>query len=138
MPVSRITVLQYIVLVPITELCLRTIGLKSTWQALNATTNNKPQRSNVPRSEVLQSLASLKQAMQITPMENKCLARSLVFWWQLKRKGVNATLNIGVSKKKIFKAHAWLEIDGQILNAGKHVRERYKSIAQFEQPKDMT
>ncbi|MEO9635667.1 MAG: lasso peptide biosynthesis B2 protein [Parasphingorhabdus sp.] len=138
MHVSRITILQYILMVPLTEIGIRVWGLKMTWRMLNAIALPASRQLEAAETEVKSHLSGLKRARRIMPIKGKCLARSLVFWWQLERRGLHATLNIGVRKKKMFRAHAWLEYEGLVLNADQQVREKYKSIAEFHQPKDMT
>ncbi|MCK0127577.1 lasso peptide biosynthesis B2 protein [Erythrobacter sp. F6033] len=134
----RLAILQNIVLVPLAELGLRTAGLRRTWRILEAATGGASPLENPPMEDVLDNLAALKRAMAITPIKNKCLARSLVLWWQLERRGLHASLNIGIRKKQIFRAHAWLEYRGRPLNASKQVYGNYKSIGRFDYPRDVT
>ena len=45
-----------------------------------------------------------------------CLKKSLVLWWLLKRKGIEADLHIGVQKKgELLDAHSWVKINGSVL-----------------------
>jgi hypothetical protein len=66
------------------------------------------------------------------PTSPNCLVRSMTLWWILLREGVEGELHIGARKQdEQFEAHAWVELDGQILNDGDEVREDY---ALFDAP----
>jgi hypothetical protein len=46
-----------------------------------------------------------------------CLEQSLVLWWLLRRRGIAADVRIGARKEgNCFEAHAWVEINGAVLN----------------------
>lgn len=46
-----------------------------------------------------------------------CLEQSLALWWLLRRRGIAAELRVGARKDAgRFEAHAWVELDGAILN----------------------
>jgi len=53
-----------------------------------------------------------------------CLQRSAVTACFLRRNGIPATLLIGIQQMP-FKAHAWVEVDGQVVNDKPYVREVY-------------
>jgi len=53
-----------------------------------------------------------------------CLQRSAATVCLLKRHGVAATLVIGVQPLP-FKAHAWVEVDGQVVNDKSYLRDMY-------------
>ncbi|MGC1767566.1 MAG: lasso peptide biosynthesis B2 protein [Candidatus Acidiferrales bacterium] len=61
-----------------------------------------------------------------------CLEKSLVLWWLLRRRGIAAELRIGARKElERFEAHAWVELDSQMLNdAG----EENRRFVPFEGP----
>ncbi|HEY2646332.1 MAG TPA: lasso peptide biosynthesis B2 protein, partial [Candidatus Acidoferrales bacterium] len=48
-----------------------------------------------------------------------CLERSMTLWWMLRRDGIRGELHIGARKESgRFEAHAWVELNGQVLNDG--------------------
>lgn len=51
----------------------------------------------------------------LLPGDTRCLASSLVLLSLLARRGVSATLVIGVRIDPDFRAHAWVELDGHPL-----------------------
>lgn len=61
-----------------------------------------------------------------------CLENSLVLWWLLRGRGIAAELRIGARKKlERLEAHAWVELDSQVLNdAG----EEHCHFVPFEGP----
>lgn len=49
------------------------------------------------------------------PTDTRCLMRSLVLSRLLARRGIDATLVVGVSRADGFESHAWVEHDGRPL-----------------------
>jgi hypothetical protein len=61
-----------------------------------------------------------------------CLPRSLVLWTLLRRGGLPAQIWVGVRRDRDqLEAHAWVELDGAVLNDAPDIRERFSA---FEQP----
>lgn len=61
--------------------------------------------------------------------EVQCLQRSAVATYMLKRKGIPARMIIGV-RQLPFRAHAWVEVDGHVVNDRPYVREMYTVLDQ--------
>ena len=60
------------------------------------------------------------------PTGSGCLAQALVLWGLLRRRGIDAQLRIGVTKKGgRLDAHAWVEVRGHALAGDGDVEERY-------------
>jgi hypothetical protein len=64
-----------------------------------------------------------------------CLQRSVVLWWFLARRGLASDLRIGVRRRpdapsasRSMDFHAWVELDGVVLNDGPDVRERFATF----------
>ena len=61
-----------------------------------------------------------------------CLEQSLVLWWLLRRRGIDAALRIGARKESDrFEAHAWVELDSQVLN---DASAEHRHFVPFEKP----
>jgi hypothetical protein len=61
-----------------------------------------------------------------------CLARSLVLWWLLKRRGIDSQIRLGVRKENaILLAHAWIELDQVVLNDRPDVDTFYEPLTRF-------
>jgi len=65
-------------------------------------------------------------------VRTNCLERSLVLCWLLEKRGIGARLCIGARKEEgRFEAHAWVEVDGTVLN---DMPMPHLHFAPFEQP----
>jgi hypothetical protein len=65
-----------------------------------------------------------------TPWKSKCLVEALVCKRMLKKKGIETTIYLGVSKdpqKNKLKAHAWLKL-GAIILTGAQGHKEYKVV----------
>ena len=59
--------------------------------------------------------------------QSKCLLESLALWYLLRRRGYDATLYLGArTLLGPFEAHAWVELDGKVLNDAPNVRDVYE------------
>jgi hypothetical protein len=58
-----------------------------------------------------------------------CLQRSAATTCLLRKYGVSAHLVIGAQQMP-FKAHAWVEVGGEVVNDKKYVRELYARLDQ--------
>jgi hypothetical protein len=60
----------------------------------------------------------------------RCLGRSLVLWFLLRRRGIDAELVIGAEAPRngSLPAHAWVEVSGEPVNDAPDVRARYGSF----------
>jgi hypothetical protein len=63
-----------------------------------------------------------------------CLTQAMTAQTLLLRAGYNPKVKIGVAKndKKLFEAHAWLVLEGQVLIGGTEV-ERFTALTVFEE-----
>ena len=107
------------ILLPLTALGLYLFGLKRTQQFMKYLTPAAPKTS--PRNE-----EELRYGQMIARMVSvaanhglyraNCLKKSLVLWWLLKRKGIEADLHIGVQKKgELLDAHSGGKRNGDVL-----------------------
>ena len=53
------------------------------------------------------------RVLRLLPTDGRCLMRSLVLTGLLARRGLYATVVIGVRPQPSFGAHAWVEVDGR-------------------------
>lgn len=64
-----------------------------------------------------------------------CLERSLLLWWLLRRHGAPAALRIGVRKDgDALQAHAWIELDGEVLAETVDVRAGFAPFSRAIAP----
>jgi hypothetical protein len=80
---------------------------------------------------------AVQAAAARTPWESACLAQALTAMLMLSRRGVAATLYLGVAKNKggaeAMAAHAWLRCGESILTGAAGV-ERFSAISSFSRP----
>lgn len=62
--------------------------------------------------------------------EVSCLQRSAATARLLREHGVSADMVIGAQSLP-FKAHAWVEVNGQVINDKPYVREMYRELDRF-------
>ena len=127
---ERWTLAQAMILLPLTALALRLIGLRRSQRIFS---------HFIPRDSDCKtegSEASLNQALHISHLVNlavrhgvfpaNCLQRSLALWWLLRRRRIQGEIKVGTRKVSgRFEAHAWIEVDGVVLNDSDDVRLRY-------------
>jgi hypothetical protein len=58
------------------------------------------------------------------PKQALCLQRSFVTTYLLRRNGIAALMVLGAQKLP-FKAHAWVEVDGRVINERSNIRATY-------------
>lgn len=71
--------------------------------------------------------SALQRACGYYPKTAACLQRSAALTWMLRKRGLSAQVVIGVMKFP-FKSHAWVELDGKVLNDGQRIREMYITL----------
>jgi|RhiMethySRZTD1v2_1073278.scaffolds.fasta_scaffold952793_2 transglutaminase superfamily protein len=76
-------------------------------------------------------LGAINRACRYYPRETACLQRSVALSWMLRRRGIPADLEIGV-RQTPFESHAWVEVEGKVINDGQRVREVYEPLHEFK------
>jgi hypothetical protein len=115
---------------------LRLIGFRR-WErvlavfAPPANTTGPAQGASVQDSTLLIARMQAAAARNLFFYAN-CLEQSLVLWWLLRRRGIDAALRIGARKESDrFEAHAWVELDSQVLN---DASAEHRHFVPFEKP----
>ena len=81
-----------------------------------------------PRHRAVQNVCTaVARACVWYPRQSLCLQRSAVTTCLLRRYGIQAQMLIGVQKLP-FKAHAWVEVEGNVVNDKPYVREMYSIL----------
>ena len=123
----RIVVISTLLLAPI-QVMLKTRGLKRTASSLAA-------RSDRPLG-VADTRAAAEMADAVSLVAGRrmvgalCLGRSLLLWYLLRRRGMDAELVVGAKSPvdDAWMAHAWVELDSHPVNDAPDVRQHYASF----------
>lgn len=113
---------------PLVRLGLEALGLKQVGVLLRRLLHAAPAANSHD------SLRQARRAARLVSVAARyvggtCLTQSLVLVWLLERRGIPAELRIGVRKgERGFEAHAWVELDGAVLNDGQDVTERFAAF----------
>ena len=120
------------ILLPLTALGLHLFGLKRTQQFMKYFTPAAPKTS--PRKEEELKYGQLVARMVSVAAKHglyrtNCLKKSLVLWWLLKRKGIEAGLHIGVQKEgELLNAHSWVDINGNVLIDDENTIQDFRTL----------
>ena len=118
-------------LVPVAHLLVRVCRYRRVMDLAERTAARWPARPGTrERPDVVEQLRlAAARVQRYSPLPGNCLSRSLVLWWQLRRRGLAPALRLGASLAGgTFAAHAWVEYDGQALNDSPDVIERYAPL----------
>ena len=135
-PAQRATVLRAASLFLLTRVGLRAMGFRR-WKELigRLLVPGRPAQDVEPAAQfeiATQILRAVKSVELHGPLTPNCLERSMVFWFLLRRAGVDGQLHIGARKNgSRLEAHAWVELAGQVLNDTTDVHQHY---ARFDAP----
>ena len=114
-------------------LVLRALFLLATYDILVCFGNFRLVYSTVRRWGVVETssakttdsvLKAVNYACVWYPKRAQCLQRSFVTTYLLRRTGFPAELVLGASRMP-FRAHAWVEVEGSVINEKPRTRERY-------------
>jgi hypothetical protein len=135
-PEDRALILRAAVRLPLTQMGLQTAGFVR-WKELIERFSVPARRvQEIPRD--LQRVMARRAMLAVRSVElhglgkPNCLERSLTLWWLLRSDGVEGELHIGARKQgSHFEAHAWVELQGQVLNDDEEVHDHY---SRFDAP----
>lgn len=114
-----------LVLVPAVQAALGRWGFGRTSRVLGRLSQGQEQQGGTVDAHRLAEAVGLVAARPV--IGARCLGRSLVVWFLLRRRGVDARLVIGASAPTSggLAAHAWVEVDGRPVNEAEDVGERF-------------
>ena len=123
----RVVAISVVLLAPI-QLMLKSRGLKWTAATL-AAKSDKPLRVSDPlKASAMAEAVSLVAGRKVVGA--LCLGRSLLLWFLLRRRGMDAELVVGTQSAVTdeWMAHAWVELDSQPVNDAADVGDHYVSF----------
>jgi Transglutaminase-like superfamily len=112
---EKVLLLWALILFPIVFCSLTLGGLRFTQKILKIVPVRNTADALIDR--VLLTVRIVKIAERYNYWWSNCLKKSLVLWTLLRWQGIESDLKIGVQREAgEFKAHAWVEIEGDVLN----------------------
>ena len=98
-----------------------------------------PMSGEVCSDAAMQQAAATAHLVQVavsrTPFKVTCLVRSTALWFLLRRQGIGSEIRIGVSQQEgRFKAHAWVESNGIVLNDRNDIHNQFAAFEQMILP----
>lgn len=116
------------VLLPPIQLMLKSRGLKRTAATLAARSDRPRRDANREEAAKIADAVSLVAGRKMVGA--LCLGRSLLLWFLLRRRGMDAQLVVGTASPvdDEWMAHAWVELESEPVNDVADVRERYGSF----------
>jgi len=123
-----LVVISSLFLVPATQLSLHLRGFSSTAGTLARWSRRSPIPSDLEGARESAEAVNLVAGRAVVGA--RCLGRSLVLWFILRRRGIDAEFVIGADapRKGELEAHAWVEVAGVPVNDAPNVRERFGSF----------
>ena len=109
-------------LFPLVAIALRVLGMRGCQKLLGRLSLMLPGAPTLGRVRVahLVNIAAYHGLYTAN-----CLQRSLALSFELQRVGIENQLRIGISNDGQFKAHAWIEHEGAVLNDSPEVLREY-------------
>jgi hypothetical protein len=116
---ERRLLIQAWLLLMTVDLALRLLPLRAV-MTYGLRRNMRREHASMGKPLPASRLARLVEtAGRYCPAGTSCLKEALVLSWLMARRGMPATLRIGVGRQGgMFAAHAWLERDGRIILGG--------------------
>lgn len=117
-----------LLLIPLVVIGLRIAGYTRVAAALNRT-NRWPRSSTrtAPVEDARAVAAMVSTASRLSFVPSRCLDRSLVTWWMLRRRGIPAVVRLGAGRgsDRRMAFHAWVECEGEVVNDSSDVIQRF-------------
>ena len=130
---GRRLLLQSVLLLPFIHFALLLLGYYRLRRVMERLISLKPSYAPVSETEILQRAREIARIVSIAAQhglyKGTCLRRSLLFWWFLRREGIQSEICFGVRMfNRKLEAHAWVEYRGIVVNDSANVHEHYKAL----------
>jgi hypothetical protein len=123
---SILLTLEALLVLAIVDVTLRVRGYRTVRRWL-VRKNAAPHQTGATADVQARVLAAIDRAAMLYPSRAMCLQRSAVATWLLRRRHIPAQMVIGC-RHTPFYAHAWVEVDGVVVNDRPLVREWYPEM----------
>lgn len=129
---ERVAVFEAVGMLSLVRLRLRAFGSR---RAKRWATVSSPRGHPSGGLDTARLADLVEKVSRVVPWNPNCLDRSVSLQRMLARRGVASDLLIGVRRRNDFEFHAWVEIDGVIVNDSPDVRSEFEPF-QGRQPPD--
>ena len=132
-PWERWLFIRSILLLPILHTGLRVLGYSRLQALLVSVTPFKGDVATVSQTEIIEKARGIARIVSIAAQHGlykaTCLRRSLLVWWFLREQGIPGQVCFGVRViDSHLEAHAWVEVQGMVINDTASVRDNYKTL----------
>lgn len=117
-----------LLLIPVVVVGLRIAGYARVVAALDRTSRRcRPSTGSALVDDARAVAAMVSTASRLGFIPSKCLDRSLVTWWMLRRRGISAVVRLGAGPdlERRMAFHAWVECEGEVVNDRSDVTVRF-------------
>jgi hypothetical protein len=131
------TFLHALVVIPLAAVGLKLCGLDRVQAVLERRAERARKRHSAPAGDTVRQARDISRLVGIAGRRGiwrpDCLERSLVQSYLLQRKGFCPEMRFGCRREEnTLCFHAWLEMDGQVINDGADVVDLYKPFPRPE------
>ncbi|MHB8753385.1 MAG: lasso peptide biosynthesis B2 protein [Candidatus Acidiferrales bacterium] len=115
---------------PVAIVSLRMFNFRSVQQSLERrqadATGMDARNDETVCAEVQTASRMVDAASRHGLVRGNCLSKSITLWWLLRRRGIPVRLRLGARRTvDQFEAHAWVEMNGRVVNDSEDVRTKY-------------
>ena len=98
--------------------------------------HQRPQEIERTQQLIRQIIWAVEKSAQLMPGGAKCLAKALTTQVLMGRRGLDCEFKIGVAKSTegTLEAHAWIEVEGQVIMGALPDLERFTSLPTLDKP----
>ncbi len=117
-----------LLLIPVVVVALRIAGYARVVTALDRTSRRpRPSTRSASVNDARAVAAVVSTASRLSVLPSRCLDRSLVTWWMLRRRGIPAVVRLGTGPdpERRMAFHAWVECEGEVVNDRSDVTVRF-------------
>jgi len=130
---QRRALLQALWMLPLCGCAVRFAGLQRCQSALIRLAGVITREKSGDLRDMLADARSVARVVEAASQQGcyraRCLQKSLVLWWLLRRMGIAAEVWFGVHKAAaLVHAHAWVEFSGVVLNDKEDVRRDFAAF----------
>ncbi len=127
---ERRTLVLATAMVPAMHVTVRVVGFNRLERWIARTSPHRAFTGESSARALRLSVVSINRVKRYSMFRGNCLSQSLALCRILRRRGLQPSLRLGVRlADRKFDAHAWVELDGRVLNDSQDVHTRFTPLA---------